>query len=295
MAEIRIRVGASLDRDALNVFKPMVSAARDAEHAVQREQAQARASTGAARKKDVSDAVSAARAKARAESQALREGSAEAKAVFRSRAQAEAKAARESTRIAKEAEREKARDAKDAEKERVKAARESAREIEKIQRETARSIAKMGPGEGYVSTFGKSRSSVQQGALGQSATSTIRAGVGRGAGAVAGAALGFGRRMAGEIAQGYGVDYDVGSQIAKSVSLESSAADITNSGYIAGDERNGTRVAAGDIVSQSRGVAARNGNEQRSKQVTPGEAGQHPPADVDHEQRDGGIEHPRCP
>jgi hypothetical protein len=69
-------------------------------------------------------------------------------------------------------------------------------------------------------------------------------------------ALNLGARVAGDLASGAGVDFDVASLVAKNVDLEKRATDLSNSSYMVGENgANGQRQDAGAIIAQARGVA----------------------------------------
>ncbi len=73
----------------------------------------------------------------------------------------------------------------------------------------------------------------------------------------ASAALGIAR----DLAKAAGVDLDVGTIAKKNYDLESQATSVANSGLIAGDRRNNTRVSGSALMSQALDVGAKTGTD----------------------------------
>lgn len=63
--------------------------------------------------------------------------------------------------------------------------------------------------------------------------------------------LSYAGRMAQDVASGAGVDFGMGSNMSNHFSASKVATDISNSGYLAGDARNGQRVASGDLMKDA--------------------------------------------
>jgi hypothetical protein len=61
-------------------------------------------------------------------------------------------------------------------------------------------------------------------------------------------------RGLGDVAMGAGLDFSVRGAVGRVVGLESLATDISNSGYQAGDARNGRRVDPNELIKQSRNI-----------------------------------------
>lgn len=212
MSELKIKVGASVDRNLQVAYRPLVDGAKRAAAAIN---AEAKKSAAAQEKeaKKAAQAQSAAYAKAVKEIERWqREGVRSAEKSSRDAARAVARAARDEVRAHEQAEKEKSR----------ATAREAAartREIEKAMRANAKAA--------------RAQHQMVTGAL--TASGRAAMGIGRTA---AGAAFG----IAGAIARGSGVDLDFQSMVSKNTDLESLATRASNSGFIAGDKRNGERV-----------------------------------------------------
>lgn len=63
--------------------------------------------------------------------------------------------------------------------------------------------------------------------------------------------LSYAGRLAQDVARGAGVNFDIGSMTGTRFSNERTAADISNSAFMPGDPRNGTRVATADLMSDA--------------------------------------------
>lgn len=256
MGSVLIRVGASLDRDAVNVYKPVVEAARLAAEQIGRIQVQAAKGAVVAQKQ-------AARESNALEKVAL----SYAKDVQRQKAQAAKDAAKSAADAAKKSSREEADATKQAAREKLQAARETEkrkrdeiRETAKFQKEQARESERQYNAAQKVVA---SNQRAQQRATMQwhQMNEREQERVGRAPGAIPFAArmgrnaLGFGARMARDIARGYGVETDLGSIVRSNANMETVATQVSNSGYMPGQAgANGYRVDPAELQAQARAI-----------------------------------------
>lgn len=243
MASLTIRVGASLDRDATNVYQPVVEAAR-----------RARSQISGSLRSAAAEQKATTRATANAEKAALQDAAREAKSIFADRKRRELEAARESRSLAKSTAKAEVDAAREAEKAKRDATKETEREYKKSVRER----------EATEREWAKRREDLEkaavQGARGKAKAfdKGVSAAIGVG-GRALGAGASLARRLGGELASGIGVDTDLSSNFRRGVGLEESAVALSNQSYQAADTtgRNNTRVDPHELEAQARSVGTR--------------------------------------
>lgn len=220
--ELKIRVGAAIDRSLSEAYRPLIKAAGQARTEIDKSSRQAGAAV-------VQNHTKAAKAAGREYEKSVRE----IEKWEREKVRAVQKSARDRQREIEKVEREEIRSAdrvaraiERAEKQKTK---EVLREAAKRQREASQSFRSAQRSAGQ-----SNRSSDRQVFNGINQAGGLMLGAGR-------AAAGFAMNVARDLAQGAGVDTDFGSMISKNAALETSATNLSNSGYMAGDSRN-TRV-----------------------------------------------------
>lgn len=242
MASLTIRVGASLDRDAVNAYQPIVEAAR-----------RARAQVSGLMRSAAAEQKATAKATANSEKEALRDAAREAKSIFADRKRREVEAAREARSLARATAKAEVDAAREAEKAKRDAAKETEREYKKNVRER----------EAVEREWARRRKDIEESnnARGRALSNGIDRTVSRAIG-VGGRALGAGaslaRRIGGELASGIGVDTDLASNFRKGVGLEESAVALSNQSYQKGAPGlNGTRIDPRELEAQARSVGTR--------------------------------------
>ena len=226
--QLKIRVGASIDKSMSVAYQPLIAAAKKARAAIEGQGRTTGASVSRETKKGV-DAADKEFAKLAKQSekwhrQMVRDAERAAREQLRAKQREERATEKLIAKEAKEhesAERKKTRDT-----EREAAARN--RQIEREMREADRARRARAHGADRAARFG-----------------------GRVALAGGRAVLG----IMGDLARGAGVDLDLGSLATKNASLESLATELSNQGFMAGDARNGTRVDARELTQQAFDVA----------------------------------------
>jgi hypothetical protein len=236
-----------VDRSLADVFQPVIDAANKAKIVIEKASvantnAQVRAARGAA--------TAGAREADRAAAAVERAKAKETKAAERAAKAAESAAAKASKKEQAEADRTamywaKARDksAAYAAKMEAKTTREYEREMEKRQR-AHESFTKKNA-EDDARAQAKEMAVYHNGlrAAGGGAASAA----GKGLRAAGGMAFG----IAGDLARGAGVNTDFGQMASRNFDLLNEAQNIANSGYMAGDARNGMRVSANDLAGDA--------------------------------------------
>jgi hypothetical protein len=220
-AAIRIPVVAAMDSSWDRVFSKVEASSRRARKVVVTE-------ADLAAKEEAKAWAAAERELARME----KEKTNEVKKATRERVQAERDAQRE---VASEAKRT-AREREDAEKAMLKsvvaANRDAEREIAKTERDKKRT------GDARGRAIGS----------GVSAVASVGA-----------RAIGFAASIAGDVARGAGVDLDAGSHFRNASNLETTAANLSNQGYMENDPRNGVRVDSKKLEDELLNVGDKTG------------------------------------
>jgi hypothetical protein len=237
VADIRIKVGASLDSDLANVFKPLRDEARKARQQI--------ASEGKAiDKQSASSQLTVARDVYREQSKLNRE-------TFKSKVQLERDAGKQMTDIQREQIRATNRLKLQAIQEAAKAERDAAKQTASQETALARRVGAdmakahgggMGGSGGRFGGGGVIGYMGGRSMVGSFGSSMSR--LGRGA-----------MHMAGSVASGMGVDFDVSSIVRRNVDVAKKSQEIVNSGYQKGAAGPaGVRQDAGKIEDESRKI-----------------------------------------
>jgi hypothetical protein len=229
MANLTIRVGASVDRSVAAAFKSVGDAARAAQRQTQ---AGERTSTAIVRAEagKQHDAHVKATQKLEVYRERVRRSSMR---MAQTAADAESRAAERAAEKAKRLEEKKTRDASREMDKRVALAIKEARDINRAMEEQDRSDRKRLK-DGVKAGFKRG------GGIGWSATKK---------------AFGFTKDVAGDLVSGLGVDTSFSSSVARNTALEAAAVDLSNSAYQAGEEGpNGKRVDPRRLIEQARSV-----------------------------------------
>lgn len=230
---IRIVVGASLDRDAADVFAPVRTSATRARKATESEMKGAGASVKSNLKKGIDPAEKSFKELEKWAKSAQRDIDRETKAAANALAKNIAKGTKDAARDLEKM----ATDAERASKRMIKAADAS-------ERRRGRALAAEGR---------ENDRAIQGGIAGARRVGGMAVGAAR-------TAVGFGARIAGDVARGAGADLDLGSQVAKNTSLQTQATNITNSGYMAGQAGpNGARQDPAALMKELSQTASETG------------------------------------
>lgn len=251
--QLTIRIGAAVDRSLSEAYRPLLAGAEKLRVGVEKS-AKGAADAQVRAQKRVADSADREYAKAKAtidrwaaENARAADRAAKARAAAAERAaKAEATAAEKATRTQ---EREDAKRARSAQRAHAAAERTSAREANSRDRQQLR--ATRARDRNHLAAARAAR-----GALGNAAStagSTII-----GAGRMAGS---FALDLARDVAMGAGVELDMGAHMRKNSELEGRAQDLSNSGYIAGDARNGKRVDKRELMEQALSVGKATGTD----------------------------------
>ena len=270
--QLRIRIGASVDRSLDVAYKPLVDSAAKASAAIgaiaskqaRTYQTETKKGTDAAEK----EFAKLARDAKKWQEQQSRSAATEAKKATDAQSKEYQRAAREvekwereKTRSVEKASKDRTRAtekaARDEERERNKAAASESRAADRAMRERKRSHDR--DERDRKTAVDRARgihnniATMREGHSGQN-----RAAVGNGLKAAGGIALGAARSAGGfamdaarDMIEATGVDTSLGSIFKKNVELESTASAISNSGYIRGDARNGKRVDGGALMQDA--------------------------------------------
>jgi hypothetical protein len=222
VAAIIIRVGASLDRSVSTVFAQLSDLSRKA----------AKAADGASQSSNA------------AQSKAIRGRLTEEEKAYKASEQAARKAEKEKVRAAEAASREIEREFEKGERAKTREMEKEVRKRAAISRQEAKDAeenaskvakAQMAAGNARAATYASMRS----GAIGLAGRAAM--GVGR-----------MGLSVAGEIASGMGVNLDAGSHFANASSLNQTAVNLSNAGYMPNDKgANGQRVDPRELQNQA--------------------------------------------
>lgn len=244
MAKLEIKVGASVDRNLQVAYKPLVEGAKRAAAAIDAENKKAARSIEREHKRAATE-NSKAYAKAAKEIEKWQQ---------ESRRSAE-KAKKDEVSAFEKAEKDKTRAAEREEKNRVKVARDAVRARKEAEREAAKQArdqeTRMEQAKKRSFMHGSNQELLP---LGLTRTGRAMAGIGR-------AGIGLAASIAGGLARSQGVDLDLTSLMTKNASLETLATNVSNSGYMAGDPRNGKRVAARELMNDALDVGTRTGTD----------------------------------
>lgn len=246
MAELRIKVGASVDRSLTTAYQPLIEAARKARVAIEGElnrTATARARSSKA-SQSAEEKAAAATAKAQEKAAAAAEKAAEkaARAEVRSREKAERDKQRALDETARKAELVAARQEKAAQ-------RAADREAQALRKLEERRIRKANLGPEFNGSYGGPTGIGVGGALRGGA---VNGAIGAGRWA-AGAAMG----VVGSAVRGMGLNLDMGQHMASAIDLEKRATDISNAAYMPGKSgAAGIRQDAGQLQREARQVGA---------------------------------------
>lgn len=244
--QLTIRVGAAVDRSLADIFQPAIDAANKAKVVIEKASAaNANAQVRAARTAatgGIREAERAAKAVERAKNQEAKAAEKAAKAAENAAAKLAKKEQAEADKVARYWERAREKSAMAAARLEAKATRDYEREMEKRKR--------------IQDAFTKK--TLEQNARAQGRALDSAAGMaGRGLRAAGSFALG----IAGDLARGAGVNTDFGQMAAQNFDLINEAQNIANSGYMAGDARNGMRVSANELAGDAFRVGKTTGSD----------------------------------
>ena len=276
--QLTIRVGAAVDRSLSEAFRPLVEAAGKAKVSIEKSE-KARQNTQSKTEKSVTDdaekwakyrdkirdrsatyagklAVKQAAEEMRAASKAAKAEAAEAEKLAKQRSQIRDRSAIYAGKVA-------AKQAADEIREEEKKTKAYERELAKqnraheqaarqrFQQDRAKAQWQNKASDSLAASSASERAAMAAG--GKSAAGMA----GRGLKAAGGFALGIG----GDLARGAGVETDFGAIAQKNFALQEQAQNIANSGYMAGDARNGMRVNANSLASDAMRVGKSTGND----------------------------------
>lgn len=226
--DLKIRVGAAIDRSLSEAFRPLIQAAERAKAATERSSRQAGDGVARGVKRGTDRAEREYQKLVRETEKWQRETDKAAQKAAAARIRASEKASAAEKADFERSEREKTRI---LQREEAKRQREMAREARANQR----------IGAGFARD---NRSSV---GAGFSRAGGMLLGAGRAAGS-------FALNVVRDVAAGAGVDTDLGSIFAKNSELEKQAAQLSASAYIAGDARNGRRIDKRTLMGEALAV-----------------------------------------
>lgn len=209
MADIKIRVGASVDSDLSNIFRPIRDEARRTRQQISSDQR-------IFEKAAAADALAVARNRYKEESRLNRE-------FFKANVSAERDAMKQSTQLAAERIRKKTsleveaiRTAAAAQRNADQiASREKIAQMRTVQQESRRLASSAGGGAGLIGYFGGRH---------------VVSGAGRNFSRMVGGAAG----LVGQVGRGLGIDFDMASTVRRNVERDVLAREITNSAYMPG-------------------------------------------------------------
>jgi hypothetical protein len=249
MADLRIKVGASVDRGLADAYQPLIAAANKAAASIAVAGKRGGASVAAGTKSGTS---AAEKEFAKLERTTVRWQREAAKAADKAAA-AQVSAAERAARA--------------TEREAAKAATAEIREAEKVTRAQERELAKRERAQRAAAKAADKSAIVATRETGQAVRSASRY-LGRSASGAASTVFGVGGRIAHaglgvarDLARGAGIDADLGSMFSKNADLETSATKISNAGFMAGDARNGQRVDSRALTDQALKVGASTGTD----------------------------------
>lgn len=251
--ELKIRVGAAVDRSLSEAYRPLILAAEAARakiDAIGKRQARAYATET---KRGVDEAERAYQKAAREVERFQRQAARDVEKAARERARAAERGAQEEVRAVEKAEREKTRIREREQRNAERAARNADKELARV------AAARNGRGYGAVAD---ARMEYRQGVRTERGLAAARAAdarnivgavgqVGSTFASIGGRALRGGLSVAKSMAGGAGADFDLGSMVSKNVALETLASNVSNSGYMAGDKRNGSRIDPQALMRQA--------------------------------------------
>lgn len=242
MPSINIKVGASVDRNLGVAYRPLIEGAKRAAAQVDAEQKKAARAVEREHKRAAQEEARAYAAAAKEIERWAKEQAKTAAAEKRAEVAAFEKAERAKTAAV-------AKEAKARAQEEAKAAREAAKEKAKLDA-TNRRLRQQN--DMRLLKEGKERD--------KEVSSLIHGGA-RGLVGVTKAAAGGAAAIAGSVARSYGVNLDVGEAFKKNADLETLATNVSNSGYMAGDKRNGRRVASRELMEDALKAGAATGTD----------------------------------
>lgn len=247
MADLKIKVGASVDRNLAVAYQPLVEAANKAAAAVAAAGVKGGRATAAATKQGTSAAEKEYAKLARS-----------AELWQRQAVRAAERASRDEVKSAERATRDKIREA-----EKVTRARQ--RENDKIVRDAERAEHRATAAAQHAAAA-KSRMHERAGLAAQRQNSRqgwqLAASLASGAFGLGKRALGAGIGLAKSAVSGMGVDLDYESLVSKGVDLEKRSVDLVNSGYMPGHGgMNGQRQDAAGVRAQISDVSIRTAND----------------------------------
>lgn len=232
MADLKVRIGAQVDRSVGAVFASMAEQARRARSQIEAELFKERETRRAAARQQLREEKEAIGARVALEKAAARDIAAQSKKAAQAQAQAEKEAAR-------------------AVEQKLRADESWAKQRLSIQLNSAKQAYRIAEDEA------KKEKKLRESDARNHAEATKKAGS-----AVAGAVLGVGGRaarfaanVAGDLARGIGVDTDIGSHFKNAADLETNAVTLSNSAF-----QNGAAGPAGirqdpkDLIAQARTV-----------------------------------------
>jgi hypothetical protein len=258
--ELKIRVGAAVDRSLSEAYRPLILAAEQARAKIEgigKRQARVYATET---RRGASDAEKAFQRVAREAERWQRQSARDAEKAARDKARAVDRAAKDEVRAVEKAEREKTRIASQEEAKRAREQKSAERAARNAEKEMARvAAARQGRGVGPVadarwSWRQEQRLSRTLARGREEEAHTVRNVLGltgRTLSGMGGKALRAGMGIARDVAGGAGVNFDLASMVQQNVAMETAATSLSNSGYIAGDKRNGTRVDPRALMNQA--------------------------------------------
>lgn len=272
MAQLIIRVGAAADRSLTEVWRPAIDSANKAKAAIEkaakatadsnvrvakaavaaeaREKQNLVKAAEKARREEVRAAEKSAKDQQYAVAKAAKSEASEAEKLAAAKARIRDRSAAYAGQLAAKQAAEEARAA-------AKTTRDLEREMDKRKRAAAQASRDAYAGAKHMASInaGEEKYKTDRIRAMGSGASKVASFAGRGISAAGGMALG----VANDLARGAGVDLDFGSMAQKNFELNKSAQDIANSGYMAGDRRNGMRVTAGELSDDAFRVGKRTG------------------------------------
>lgn len=243
MAELRIKVGASVDRSVEIAFQPLIAQAKKAASAVE-----------AAGRKGGAAVAGETRKGTSAADKEFAKLAKSAERWQRDMVKAAEKASRDELKASEAWVRGRIRDAEKVTKARERENDKILRDVERTERAAAAAAEKGASARTRASERGLQRAQRQSDRdANRYAGAAYRAGA-----RTIGAGVGFSK----DVARGMGVDLDMGSLMTKGTSLEKSAVDLSNSAFMPGKGgANGQRQDSRALVAETRKVAMATGTE----------------------------------
>lgn len=248
--ELRIRVGAAVDRSMSEAFRPLVRSAEQARSALESTAKRTASATTQAHAKAATDESRAYAKAAREIERWEREKVRLAERSARERQKSTEAAARAEVQAAERASRDRARIEARERASTERAVRARAREELAILREVERAASGGGRGGGGGGRRGRGVTGMRGDTRLLNLDANLNA-----ATALGGRAVRAATGLAGDVVQGMGVSFDVASHVNSGVRLEKAAVDLANAGYMPDQAGpNGQRQDPAALVAQMRAV-----------------------------------------